>query len=92
MAVEPFSQSSANSWEEGHREKFGYYPGHTPSCVVGRTTPFGLSHCKCGPKPPWHERARRMSLKLHGWFIIGVLGLIWLLVQLLTMPKYWWEP
>lgn len=47
----PFSQTTAEAWEEATRARIGYYPGHEPDCAE-RQTPHGLARCGCGPKPP----------------------------------------
>jgi hypothetical protein len=52
VEVVPFSQTQADSFEEEHKEKFGYYAGHDTDCPERSTVPFTLSRCSCGPKPP----------------------------------------
>lgn len=46
----PFSQTTAEAWEESARARLGYYPGHEPDCAE-RQTPYGIARCACGPKP-----------------------------------------
>lgn len=45
----PFSQTTAEAWEEATRARLGYYPGHEPDCAE-RQTPFGIA--RCGSKEP----------------------------------------
>lgn len=48
--VPPFSQTTAEDWEEQMREVLGYYPGHDEGCSLKTTAPFGEAKCNCGPK------------------------------------------
>lgn len=89
---DPFSQTCADAFEEEARDRLGYYPGHNRFCSQRRYTPFTQARCGCGPRPPWRERLRPLLLKFHHWYVIGALLFLAFLLEILTLPKYWWEP
>ena len=89
---EPFSQTRADAFEEEARDRLGYYPGHSRFCPERRFVPFTQARCGCGPRPPLRDLLRPLAMKAHWWFVTIMLALLWLVLEILTMPKYWWEP